>query len=175
MMLRQAARSGAQSGTIMTLADIGTQVFVEGKKKDEYSVERTLRWTVTGLTLHGPYFWAGFRWLDSQFGATSTLRVAATKTVVGQLCLFPPYLVILFSAMGYMEGHPNIPLKIQTHVPEAFKNGCVFWPIANLFNFSFVPPNMRVPYLACVGGLWNSYLSLINSRTTEIQQNEIDR
>mmetsp|Transcript_10296 Transcript_10296/g.24694 ORF Transcript_10296/g.24694 Transcript_10296/m.24694 type:complete len:175 (-) Transcript_10296:473-997(-) len=170
MMLRQAARAGAQSGTIMTLADMGTQLLVEGKTTDDYSVERTLRWTVVGLTLHGPYFLGGFSILDKQFGAATSLRIVATKTATAQLLLFPPYLVALFGTMGYMEGHPDIAEKIQTQVPKAFITGCVFWPIANFVNFSFVSPTLRVPYLACAGGVWNSYLSWTNSKSNEIRE-----
>lgn len=169
-MLRQVARAGAQSGTIMTLADMGTQLLVEGKTPDDYSVERTLRWTAIGLTMHGPYFLAGFAMLDKQFGAATSLRVVATKTAVGQLVVFPPYLVAFFGAMGYMEGHPKIAEKIQTQVPKTFMAGCVYWPIANFVNFSFVSPTMRVPYLACAGGVWNVYLSWTNSKANEISQ-----
>lgn len=43
-------------------------------------------------------------------------------------------------------------------------NGCVFWPIANFINFSFISPGARLPYLATVGGLWNGYLSYINAK-----------
>ncbi|CAJ1910410.1 unnamed protein product [Cylindrotheca closterium] len=175
MMLRQAARAGAQSGTIMTLADMGTQLFVEGETKDEYSVERTLRWTVVGLTLHGPYFLAGFSMLDKQFGAATSLRIVAMKTATAQIVVFPPYLVALFGAMGYMEGHPDIAEKIHTQVPKAFTAGCVFWPIANVVNFTFVPPALRVPYLACSAGVWNSYLSWTNSKSNEIGRQEKGR
>ena len=149
----------------MSLADIGTQLGIEGKSVgEEYSAERTLRWTAAGLSMHGPYFFLGFSILDKQFGASTSIRTVATKTIAGQLFLFPPYLVALFTFMGLMERSPNILQKIETGVPEAFVNGCIFWPIVNSINFGFVSPSQRVPYLAVMSGIWNSYLSLMNAR-----------
>lgn len=164
MLARQLFRSGLQSGTIMSVADVCTQLGVEGKSTDEYNPHRTLRWTVAGLTMHGPYFYMGFALLDRQFGAATSFRTVAAKTITGQVFLFPPYLIALFTFMGLAEGHPDILGKLRKGVPDAFVNGCVFWPIVNSFNFAFVSPSMRIPYLALLSGVWNSYLSLMNAR-----------
>ena len=66
--------------------------------------------------------------------------------------------------MGLMEGmsSADIACKVQDRVPKAFMSGCIFWPVANLFNFSVVPVRWRVVYLASVGALWNGYLSYLN-------------
>jgi len=122
-----------------------------------------------GLFLHGPYFFAGFSFLEKRFAASSPASVVswksvAKKTVAAQCFLFPPYLVILFGVLGLLEGNPDIPGKIQKRVPDAFMSGCVYWPIANSINFKFVPNNMRIPYLALSAGAWNSYLSYSNQR-----------
>lgn len=166
-MLRQTLRAGAQSGTIMTVADIATQVIIEGKslERQDYSWTRTLRWTTVGVFLHGPYFFTGFAILDKYFGAATSLRIVAKKTATAQILLFPPYLVALFGVMGVLEQHPNIPDKIQKRVPETFLSGCLFWPVANAINFTFVSQTMRVPYLAVSAGIWNSYLSWTNAKS----------
>ena len=66
--------------------------------------------------------------------------------------------------MGVLEGmnSDDIISKVQDRVPKAFMSGCIFWPFANLFNFSCVPVRWRVVYLAGVGGIWNGYLSFLN-------------
>jgi hypothetical protein len=33
-----------------------------------------------------------------------------------------------------------------------YVNGSVFWPIANMINFSFVPATQRIPYINVCGG-----------------------
>jgi protein Mpv17 len=150
----------------MCFADIGTQLGIEGKQFNDssYDAYRTLRWTVAGTTLHGPYFFVGFSKLDKYFGAATSISIVAKKTAVAQFVLFPPYLVALFGYMGLMEGYDDIPKKMRERVPEAFVSGCIFWPVANGINFALVPPTLRVPYLATSAGLWNCYLSWANAR-----------
>mmetsp|Transcript_7523 Transcript_7523/g.12454 ORF Transcript_7523/g.12454 Transcript_7523/m.12454 type:complete len:238 (-) Transcript_7523:52-765(-) len=177
-----AVRAGMQSASIMTVADIMTQLVVEkrylvgGATKQEqanddsrgvarYDPVRTLRWATVGLTLHGPYFRYCFAKLDQIFaGAAQSMLVVAKKTALAQFIVFPPYLVALFTAIGIMEGCDDIAGKVRTNVPKAFMSGCIFWPIANVFNFALVPSTARVPYLASIGALWNGYLSWMNSK-----------
>jgi len=167
-----AVRAGMQSGCIMTVADIMTQLVVEKRSLQDdgsdskdvarYDPVRTLRWTTIGLALHGPYFRYCFSRLDQMF-KTQSLLVVAKKTALAQFIVFPPYLVALFSTLAIMEGK-DIVEGIRTKVPKAFMSGCVFWPIANAINFSLVPSTARVTYLASVGALWNGYLSWMNSK-----------
>jgi hypothetical protein len=37
-------------------------------------MQRALRFGLVGLTLHGPFFYTGFRALDQTFGAKATLK-----------------------------------------------------------------------------------------------------
>ena len=166
-MLHPSLRAGLQSGTIMTISDIVTQLWIEEKSwSEDYQWQRTLRWTTAGMVLHGPYFFAGFSMLDKYFGAATSLPVVAKKTITAQFLIFPPYLVALFGYMGILEQHPRVLEKIQQRVPETFLTGCMFWPVANVFNFTFVSPTMRVPYVAISAGIWNSYLSWTNAKTS---------
>jgi protein Mpv17 len=185
-MLPNVLRAGLQSSTIMCSADVVTQIFVEGHSLDAikqidnqhstdqlsptkpFDIQRSFRWAVAGLTLHGPYFFLGFSRIDQYFGAATHFSTVMKKTAAAQFILFPPYLVALFSYMGFMEGCSDIAKKVHDRVPEAFMGGCVFWPIANTINFSLVPGSMRVPYLALSAGLWNGYLSWANNRGNEL-------
>ena len=172
-MLKNALRAGVQSGSIMTVADIFTQWLVENKSfPEEYDAERTMRWTLAGLTLHGPYFFVGFSFLDKKFGAATSLKIVAQKTASAQFFLFPAYLVALFGCMGVLEGNPNIKEKIWVKVPETFISGCMYWPIANGVNFALVPASFRIPYLALSTGFWNTYLSWENARDIGIQSTQ---
>jgi len=149
----------------MSVADVVTQWLVELKEfPAEYDANRTLRWTMAGLFLHGPYFYLGFQSIDNRIGVATSLKIVAQKTAIAQFVLFPPYLVALFGCMGVLERHPNVSEKIRTRVPEAFVSGCLYWPIANGINFGIIPASLRVPYVATAAGLWNSYLSWENAR-----------
>jgi hypothetical protein len=185
MQLAKLVRAGAQSASIMTIADITTQVVLEGRSlplitttapdddasaiaTNAYEPSRTLRWATVGLFLHGPYFFAAMGKLDRWAGPAVSWATVVKKTAVAQCVIFPPYLVALFGGMGVLEGVPNVGDVIVDRVPSAFMGGCVFWPLANLVNFSLVPATRRVPYLAAVGGVWNAFLSWLNNR----RQNE---
>lgn len=161
-------QAGLQSGTIMLVADASTQFLLEGKDvsnkdHDKYDARRTLRWASAGLLLHGPYFYMCFSKLDQWVGTTPSVATVAKKTIMAQLLVFPPYLCGLFGYLGFLEGRTDIPQHIYQRVPDAFLGGCVFWPIANIVNFSLVPATLRVPYLAGVGSVWNTFLSWLNA------------
>ena len=114
LTLRSVAKAGIQSASIMAIADISTQLAVENRSfitneeksicKDTHQASdkqqpsssspvyydpiRTLRWTIIGLTLHGPYFFLAFGKLDRLF-STSTFANAFKKTFITQLTIFP--------------------------------------------------------------------------------------
>jgi len=139
---------------------------------EHYDPIRTLHWTVVGLTLHGPYFFLAFGKLDRLFSAP-TFANAFKKTAITQLTIFPPYLVALFSFLNVLESYGSDSKTtsnsndIIPKVQQAFKVGCVVWPIANSINFSFISPYRRIPYLATFGGIWNGYLSYMNANNNE--------
>ena len=191
-LLRSVAKAGIQSASIMAIADISTQLAVENRSfitneeksicKDTHQAsdkqqvimipyEHYARWTIIGLTLHGPYFFLAFGKLDRLF-STSTFANAFKKTAIAQLTIFPPYLIALFTYLGVLERQGSDSKTsnnndIISKVQQAFKVGCIFWPIANSINFSFISPHRRIPYLATVGGVWNGYLSYMNANDSE--------
>lgn len=156
---RVLVKAGIQSGTIMGFADCLTQLTVD----KNWDIRRTLRWSLVGATLHGPYFATGFTRLDAIYGATKSMAEVAKKTAAAQMVLFPPYLAMLFAYMGVLEGADDIYAKVRQRVPEAFASGCVYWPLANGINFGLVSPAYRIVYLSAAAGVWNSFLSYRNA------------
>lgn len=90
---------------------------------------------------------------------------AFTKTVLGQATVFPVYISIFFTYAGLLEGRglPKSFEKMQDKFWPTYVAGSVFWPCANMVNFTLVPATQRVLYVAAVGLLWNVYLSWQNS------------
>jgi hypothetical protein len=156
MLLRNVLNSGLQSGTIMGLSDLLTQKVVVAMESNDngrsyhnqWDVSRSRRWILAGIFLHGPYFFLGFRALDRYFVDATSIQANMTtvlkKTAAAQFGLFPPYLVLLFTYMGFMEKQ-SIVEKIKHRVPEAFVAGCIFWPVVNVVNFALIPSRYRVP------------------------------
>ncbi|WIA41794.1 hypothetical protein OEZ86_009126 [Tetradesmus obliquus] len=128
-------------------------------------VARAARFGVIGLTLHGPLFFKGFQWLDGKFGTAKTLQNAVTKSLVGQVTLFPTYtsLVLLYSSLLEGRSIQEAWQQVQYKLPQLFVTGSVYWPTVNVANFMFVPPQQRVLAVNACAILWNTYLSYVNA------------
>ena len=159
--------AAAQSGVIMFAGDVTCQAFVNSTTSfwKEVDAGRAAKMGLVGFSLHGPYMYLAFSRVDNYFGVASTLRNVLTKTAVIQLSAFPFYLCVLFAYLGFLEGR-SFPTEIVSNVKEkakkAYMAGCVFWPIANIFGFRYIPSHARVMYLASVGVVWNTYISYMN-------------
>jgi len=179
--LRRVVRPALQAGCVLSLGDLiaqAVEISTEGASDasassrllvpDSYDVHRTGRFALVGLTCHGPWFYFAFGLLDRLMGPGSTLATVLGKVVVTQIAIFPPYLAALFAYLGVLEGSvhslDDAVRVISTKWPGAYAAGCVFWPIANIVNFSVVPSPGRVLYVASTGVLWNTYLSWYNQR-----------
>ena len=104
------AIAGLQSGTILTIADIATQLGIDGRKlkqqgefssastgtakpreSETYDPCRTLRWTGAGLLIHGPYFKFTFAKIDGFFANYPlNLRTVLLKTATAQFTVLEP-------------------------------------------------------------------------------------
>lgn len=161
---RPMVRAALTSGTVMAAGDAMCQTIrhrFAGKRDIKIDLAQSARFGLVGLTLHGPFFFYGFRWLDTAFGTNATLRKAVVKTLTGQFTLFPAYTAAFFTYMGLLEGLslPECGEKVKKTVPATFVTGSVFWPAVNVLNFMMVPPAGRVVYVNVAGLFWNAWLS----------------
>lgn len=93
-----------------------------------------------------------------------------TKSLFGQVTVFPLYLSAFFPTMALLEGHSpqHAVERAVAQVPSAFVGGCVFWPVANLVNFLYVPAGVaRVRYVGVLSVLWGAVLSWLNALDTK--------
>lgn len=97
---------------------------------------------------------------------------ALQKTVLGQITVFPVYVATFFAYSGLLEGKSlgQAIAKTKEKFVPTFVAGSVFWPIANVINFQFVPASQRVLYVGAVGLMWNTFLSWQNSLKTSKQK-----
>lgn len=168
---RPVAQAAMTSGTLMACGDLLSQSIRQRNRGKEGRIDyrQTANFAIVGLTLHGPYFYAAFSWLDRTF-PSRTISQAAIKTITGQLSVFPVYVVAFFTYIGLLEGKslPQCVEKLHQSVPRTLVNGSIFWPIVNMFNFLYVPSTARVAYINAAGLIWNAYLSWQNSRINQI-------
>ena len=165
--------SGGGGGTKASPAAVQT---VKVQEVCHYDLSRTLRWSLCGVILHGPYISRMFQAIERLFGPAQTMSHVLKKTMTAQFVGFPPFVVCLFAYLGAMEQwadgkgpfdldtHRILHEKIIARGSEAFVTGCAFWPCVNIVNFSFVPAGMRVPYVSSCGCVWNMFLSWLNAR-----------
>mmetsp|Transcript_4461 Transcript_4461/g.7440 ORF Transcript_4461/g.7440 Transcript_4461/m.7440 type:complete len:188 (+) Transcript_4461:188-751(+) len=174
MMSRAAPvmRAGCLSASVFCVSDLMAQHVQNRHKLDKSNDwKRTARFSLVGLTLHGPFFLWGFGMLDKTMGPGKTLTVALKKTALGQVTLFPTYLTAFFMYMSALEGtgFEGGRKKIQDNFVAMYTSGSVFWPVANVTNFMFVAPAARMLYVNACSLLWNAFLSWYNN-TTRHQQ-----
>ena len=56
--------------------------------------------------------------------------------------------------------------RVWAFVPRTFMAGGLFWPVANMVNFMWIPSTQRVLYVNAVGVVWNAYLSYASSSSS---------
>lgn len=148
-------KSAITSCCLMSLGDFTCQKIIEEK----YNFKRTLMFGTVGLTLHGPYYHYGFKWIDSKFGPNTQILNCVKKSIFQQVTIFPVYVGLFYNYISI--------LKKENFQYDSFyktlKDGAIFWPIFNTFQFKYIAPNYRVPAVASAGLVWNTYLSYLSN------------
>ncbi|CAG9461961.1 unnamed protein product [Pedinophyceae sp. YPF-701] len=175
---RPVVRAAVASGALMATGDVFCQMGGWSASDPEDASEarphdwaRTARFGLVGLTLHGPFFYHGFRWIDglSFLNRSSPIASAVAKSLAVQVALFPTYTTAFSGYMGTLEGFQGRELlsKVSAFLAPTLFTGCAFWPVVNTFNFALVAPPARCYYVALMGLIWNTYLSYSNARATQ--------
>lgn len=125
---------------------------------------RTARFAATGALLHGPFFYAGFRWLDASIPGRTAGRVAL-KAVVGQCTLFPTYTAAAMALLAVLDGasRGEVGARLGAGYGRALVSGTLYWPVVNAVNFALLPPSgySRLLAVNAAALAWNGYLSLV--------------
>lgn len=180
------------NGALNALGDAVAQVTEKlvgpsGRQRDrwEYDIPRTLRFFAFGFGM-GPLIgrWNFFlernfplRFQSSASGkgiGTVSIPALSKRVAADQLLMAPIGLALFIGSMGIMEARdgPHIRRKYaDMFVPAIIANWQV-WPLAQLINFRFMPIAYRVPFQSSCGVFWTLYLSILNSRESQEQQND---
>lgn len=127
-----------------------------------FDLSRVLRAMAAGFLLTGPgtHFW--FRRLDIMITGTNPASLVL-KVLIDQIVFAPLATCTFLAFMRVTEGRSRKETEhfIKSNIGNTMIDSYKLWPIANLVNFSFVPPAHRVAFASIVSVFWTSYLSVI--------------
>ncbi|XP_022102429.1 mpv17-like protein [Acanthaster planci] len=141
-------------GSILSVAEVMQQTIAGW---EHYDWARVGRMAVIGGCAYGPLGFYWYRWLDKALPGTAKLTVMK-KVIVDQCVSAPVFIAIFFTGSSIMEGKKDIFAELKDKFPQTYAASCCFWPIAQTFNFFFLPSHMRVVYVASASLVWSNFL-----------------
>lgn len=131
----------------------------------DHDLARTGRFFIVGAVWHGPFFHHAFRGIEKVVGSGTSARVVGQKVAFGHTVLFPTYTAGFFFAMAGLEGESMAVgyERLKDKAVDTFVSGTMYWPLANAFNFAYVPKSGRILFLNAAGVAWNAYMSHVVS------------
>jgi protein Mpv17 len=142
------------------------------RKANDLDYLRTVQVAVTGFFWSGPitHFW--YAVLEKLYGLIA--GVFNIHNPVAGLCvrvaldsaIFSPMVITgYFTVRAFLEGNglAGAKKKLTSLFKSTLFGAWKFWPIANAFNFWFVPLQFRVLYMNVLSLFWSGYLTYVNS------------
>ncbi|PLW35173.1 hypothetical protein PCANC_13554 [Puccinia coronata f. sp. avenae] len=92
------------------------------------------------------------------------------RILLDQLLMAPIYTFLFISLTGWFEGLsiPEIEERLHQLYWYLLTSNWKIWPLIQIFNFSFMPLQYRVPWQGSCGVLWTVFLSLSTHPTTHM-------
>ncbi|XP_030019920.2 mpv17-like protein [Manduca sexta] len=153
-----------------TAAELSQQTFnkIYSPEKPELDLASAARIVSVGSSVYAPtlYFW--YKFLDSKF-AGNALKVVATKVSADQFLMTPVLLATFFTLLGVLERREDVFEELREKYWKTFIANQTFWIPAQTINFFFMPPHLRVVYVASTSFIWINVLCFIKRQKSEKQ------
>ncbi|KAL2918128.1 Protein required for ethanol metabolism [Polyrhizophydium stewartii] len=155
------------TGALFASGDLIAQVGVERKTSD-YNPLRTARLGLFGSCVAGPAMVSWYGLLSRRIVFENRLMALLARVSLDQLVFAPTFIAIFFSATGFMEGLTPEAVwdKLKSGYPTALAGNYKLWPAVQLVNFYLVPLHHQALVVNTIALGWNTYLSVINQRST---------
>ncbi|KAG9303172.1 hypothetical protein G9A89_001788 [Geosiphon pyriformis] len=154
------------------------QGIMEGQKLE--SIKKKLEKGYPSALVNNYKLWPAVQLINFRFVPFLTFiliskKALVTRVAMDQIFFAPCFMGIFFIAQGIMEGQKleSIKKKLEKGYPSALVNNYKLWPAVQLINFRFVPLQHRLLVVNTIALGWNTYLSLINVRSSETNENLI--
>ncbi|KAI0271248.1 hypothetical protein BC834DRAFT_858433 [Gloeopeniophorella convolvens] len=189
LIRRPLAAQCATSAVLFGAGDVIAQQAVE-RRGTKHDLARTARLAFYGGALFGPPVskWIGFL---SRLRFATPAKAAVYSTFIDQTVMAPLVVGWFFTSMSIMEGKgasgvidslntmyaptllrgwsvASISHSHCTHIIHDIQRShrLVYTP-TQMINFSVVPPQFRFVFVGVVSLFWNTYLSVVNARSSK--------
>ena len=163
------ATSACTGFTIMLVGDGAVQLLIEQQHTSASfdGVRSSTSSFFTGVQAVWMTRW--WRWLDVAVPATN-LSGLVRKLVVNQLMLTgtltPSYMlwsgIVEAPLRGLAVDWAGLRERLRTELGGLLVQSWCLWLPVHLFNFTVLPPHMRVPVVSVASVCWNGYLSFVS-------------
>jgi len=161
------------TGFKTTAADAFAQLVVEKKEKIDW--KRNAMFTTFGFFYLGGFQYYLYNVQFTAWCATITkyaghVGAAPVKTFIDQFLHHPMmYFPVFYSLKATVEGRPYVTgpdsamARYRAECFDCWKACWSLWVPCTLFNFTFVPRHLRIPFVAATSFVWTITLSLMQS------------
>lgn len=153
---REALQAPLLSACVLTTADLLAQLAVERREIETLDMMRTFRAALFGLLVKGPIMGTFYPWTDRTFPSKKLPHIIS-KLLVDQ----GPYSWFLNSCFlfwvpmaegcGVHEACETVTRGIIPLQLKAYK----MWPVVHTINYTFVPPEGRIMFVASANVIWS--------------------
>lgn len=167
------------AGVLAFIADITCQAYFPNKEdenkpiKERINFLRALKFTFLNSFIVPPIMHYWYNALSTKIIGDSL--IAAIKRVACDQLLFAPLILpVFFIGTLLMDNQADkIPNKLKTDWFPSLMANYIVWVPAQLINFKFIPPQLRVLWANFIGFFWSIYLSRAANR--KIEEIKIDK
>ena len=160
---RPLLKSVVTVASLMGAADISCQLLEH--KGEYFNWTRLRNMAIIGAGYYGPMYFYYYGFLDRKLPGKNP-RTVFLKVAIDQVLYTIPSLFVFYCIMGKIEGKSNTEVKeeIRLKYIPTYVTASLFWPAAQIFNFSVVPPSLRILYISSANFVWLIILSYIKNR-----------
>lgn len=173
------------TGLKTTAADAFAQLVVEKKEKIDW--RRNAMFTMFGFCYLGGFqYWLYnvqfTKWCGTIKKYSGHLGAAPVKTFIDQFIHHPTlYFPVFYSLKATVEGRPIITgedsamSRYSREYWDCWKACWSIWVPCTLFNFTFNPRHLRIPFVAATSFVWTISLSVMQGAFTDAEDKKKDR
>eukprot|EP00090_Calanus_glacialis_P031677 TRINITY_DN52663_c0_g1_i1.p1 TRINITY_DN52663_c0_g1~~TRINITY_DN52663_c0_g1_i1.p1 ORF type:complete len:255 (-),score=63.81 TRINITY_DN52663_c0_g1_i1:208-972(-) len=167
-------------GSMSGLAELAQQTLVckilpAPEDRTPYNLMSVARYMTLGGMVFCPVLLAWYKWLDKVWPGTGKLAVAQ-KVALDIVLLSPPEYATFYMLMNLMMGESwdTAKKEVAKKLPTTLVFATAFWIPAQIINFKYVSPRMRVVFVAGCTFLEFNMLAFLKNKKVATQGDEKD-
>jgi len=154
-------------GALYGAGDISQQLITQSRKtlgqpSEKRKWDLTVDWQssisagLVGGTVIGTFNHYWYTFLDKLIRGTS-FKSVIRKVLLDQMSLPIPIAAFML-AMAVVKAKPDVFEELKAKFLTTYMYGSILWPMANFFNFMFVPQFHRILFIGCVEFVWTNVM-----------------